>query len=48
MLEILFVLENKLELMEKTHGEFLEFINLKKYNNLSYLNLNNLGKHFKE
>jgi hypothetical protein len=40
------VLEKKLELMEKMLGEFLEFINLKRLNNLLYVILKRVGRNF--
>jgi hypothetical protein len=44
--DFLLVLEKKLELMEKMLGEFLEFINLKRLNNLLYVILKRVGKNF--
>ena len=40
---ILLVLEKRLVLMVKILGVYLEFINLKKLNNLLYVNQKNLG-----
>jgi len=44
MLEILHVLEKRLDLMEKMFGEYSEYINLKKLNNLFWLLQINHGK----
>lgn len=42
------VLEKKLAPMEKTHGGYLEFINLKKLNNLFYVSQKKVKKSSKE
>jgi hypothetical protein len=44
IVEFLHALEKRLVLMEKMYGVFLEYINLKKLNNLYIVHLINLGK----
>jgi hypothetical protein len=44
IVEFLHALEKRLVLMEKMSGVFLEFINLKKLNNLYTVHQINLGK----
>jgi hypothetical protein len=44
IVEFLHALEKRLVLMEKMSGAFLEFINLKKLNNLYTVHQINLGK----
>jgi hypothetical protein len=46
--DFLVVLERRPEHMERTHGEYSEFINSKKSSNLSYVNPKRVKKSLKE
>ena len=48
MHQLVHVLEERQEHMEKIKKEFLEFINLKKLNNLFFVDQKNHGKNMKK